>query len=313
MSDATDEQPFADPASALQLSQKAPTLLAKSSSVASSLPLSLLGPAESPETWLNLAQLFYACLRTGDDENAHLCLERLTERFGADNDKIMAMRGMYQEAVAEDEAALRKILQEYNKLLTDNPMNIPIHKRRIALIRTMGKPQDAILSLVDLLDSFPSDVEAWCELSELYHSQGMGSQAVYCLEEALLAVPNAWNLHARLGELEYLNASTGSEGSEAAVRSLISAVQRFSRSIELCDDYLRGYYGLKLAVGKLLNSASQSKSPSESIPEQKLQKLDQLATSKLKGIIQARNSSTTKDTNQAELIAAQALLDRSKS
>jgi hypothetical protein len=26
---------------------------------------------------------------------------------------------------------------------------------------------------------------------------------------------------------------------------LAEAVKRFSRSIELCDDYLRGYYGLK--------------------------------------------------------------------
>ena len=172
----------------------------------------------------------------------------------------MAMRGMYQEALAGDEPALRKILQEYNKVLDENPMNVPIHKRRIALIRTMGRPQDAIISLVDLLDSFPSDVEGWCELGELYQTQGMGSQAIYCLEEALLAVPNAWNVHARIGELEYLNASTLSDGSEAAVRAVISAVQRFSRSIELCDDYLRGYYGLKLAVNKLLKAGSQSKS-----------------------------------------------------
>ncbi len=27
---------------------------------------------------------------------------------------------------------------------------------------------------------------------------------------------------------------------------MAEAIKRFSRSIELCDDYLRGYYGLKL-------------------------------------------------------------------
>ena len=36
----------------------------------------------------------------------------------------------------------------------------------------------------------------------------------------------------------------GNENSEG--RSLEEATRRFCRSIELCDDYLRGYYGLKL-------------------------------------------------------------------
>lgn len=29
-------------------------------------------------------------------------------------------------------------------------------------------------------------------------------------------------------------------------KHLAEALKRFSRSVELCDDYLRGYYGLKL-------------------------------------------------------------------
>lgn len=35
---------------------------------------------------------------------------------------------------------------------------------------------------------------------------------------------------------------SGSSGS----RTLAEAIRRFCRSIELCDDYLRGYYGMKL-------------------------------------------------------------------
>jgi ER membrane protein complex subunit 2 len=313
MSNSAEDRPFADPASALQLSQKAPNLLSKSSVASASLPLSLIAAAESPETWMELVQLFYACLSTGDDKSAHLCLEKLTQRFGANNDKVMAMRGMYQEAVAEDEGELKKILGEYNKSLAESPMNVPIHKRRIAVIRALGRPQEAIMSLVDLLDSFPADVEGWCELSDLYQLQGMGSQAIFCLEEALLAIPNAWNLHARIGELEFMNSNTMPDGSESAIKSLVSAVQRFSRSIELCDDYLRGYYGLKLAVGKLLKTSSQSKSSSDSIPSEKLRKLDHLATTKLKAIVQARNAAATKDSERTEVIAAQELLDRSPS
>lgn len=42
-------------------------------------------------------------------------------------------------------------------------------------------------------------------------------------------------------------ASTSSGADEAASRKyLAESLKRFCRSIELCDDYLRGYYGLKL-------------------------------------------------------------------
>jgi hypothetical protein len=53
-------------------------------------------------------------------------------------------------------------------------------------------------------------------------------------------------LHARLGEIEFMAASSSTEGTENSYALLTDAVRRFSRSIELCDDYLRGYYGLKV-------------------------------------------------------------------
>ncbi len=39
-------------------------------------------------------------------------------------------------------------------------------------------------------------------------------------------------------------AKTSAQGD--APKRLSEAVKRFCRSIELCDNYLRGYYGLKL-------------------------------------------------------------------
>ena len=54
--------------------------------------------------------------------------------------------------------------------------------------------EEAISALVDFLGVHPTDAEAWCELSELYQSFGMSAQAMFCLEEALLIAPNAWNV-----------------------------------------------------------------------------------------------------------------------
>ena len=54
-------------------------------------------------------------------------------------------------------------------------------------------------------------------------------------------------LHARIGELSYILANTASsESGTGSQKYLAEAMQRFCRSIELCDDYVRGYYGLKL-------------------------------------------------------------------
>jgi len=109
----------------------------------------------------------------------------------------------------------------------------------------MGKPAEAIKALVELLELIPTDAESWAELSDLYFSQNAYGQAIYSLEEVLLITPNAWNIHARLGELLYISSeSNQAEGTQ--LKQLTESVRRFSRSIELCDNYLRGFYGLKL-------------------------------------------------------------------
>jgi tetratricopeptide (TPR) repeat protein len=69
-----------------------------------------------------------------------------------------------------------------------------VQKRRVALLVSMGKIQLAIGVLVDLLQVSPVDAEAWAELSDLYLSQNSYDQAIFCLEEVLLVMPNAWNV-----------------------------------------------------------------------------------------------------------------------
>jgi hypothetical protein len=51
-------------------------------------------------------------------------------------------------------------------------------------------------------------------------------------------------IQARLGEVSLMAAATIADG--GSQKYYAEAVKRFCRSIELCDDYLRGYYGLKL-------------------------------------------------------------------
>ncbi len=70
----------------------------------------------------------------------------------------------------------------------------PITKRRIGLLRSLGRIPDAISSVIQLLEFSPNDAEAWSELADLYFSQGLYPQAIYAMEEVLILAPNAWNV-----------------------------------------------------------------------------------------------------------------------
>ena len=67
-------------------------------------------------------------------------------------------------------------------------------KRRIALLRGLNRSSDAVDALTELLESSPTDIEAWAELADLYFTQGLSHQAIFCLEEVLLVAPYAWNV-----------------------------------------------------------------------------------------------------------------------
>lgn len=252
-----------------------------------------------------------SCLRTGDEQSAHLCLERLTARFGAENERLMALRGLFQEATAGDDAALKQVLEEYEAILEKDSSNIPITKRRIALLKSLKKTTEAITALNQFLDSSPTDAEAWAELADLYASQGLYQQAIFALEEVLLITPYAWNMHARLGEILYMAAISGEAGAE---KYLAESLRRFCRSIELCDDYLRGYYGLKLTTNRLLTGPQTSRqAKSDSVlaaPDLKtVECLNETATAKLSEILRKRGEPGWRGYDEAELIAAKALLE----
>ncbi|MCJ1462160.1 hypothetical protein MMC07_000760 [Pseudocyphellaria aurata] len=303
---------------ALSFSQQAAQYLRNSLSSNTLIPIPFVSSAESTETWAMCERLLLSCLRTGDDKAAHQCLEKLIDRFGATNERVMGLRGLYQEAVADGPLALEKILAEYNDVLSEDPTNTPVSKRRIALLCTLSRTAEAMDALVELLEASPTDIEAWAELSDLYLSKGLYSQAEFCLEEVLLVAPNAWNIHARLGEILYISTTNNNDGSVGKI--LAESVRRFCRSIELCDGYLRGYYGLKTASDRLLVLLSKSPSiASDSITNtddrdllipsvQTLNQLNEKATSRLAEIIRGSNRSGYQE---SEIIAAKNLLDKS--
>lgn len=119
--------------------------------------------------------------------------------------------------------------------------------------------------------------------------------------------------HAQIATLHYLSGP-------ASLPSLSLALRHFARSIELNESYLRGYYGLKLISGKILPMLSEAPSSKRSSEEddvrppklQTVQKLEELATSKLAEIVRHYSSGKKGWTgfDEAEVIAARELLGR---
>ncbi|OJJ36783.1 hypothetical protein ASPWEDRAFT_26236 [Aspergillus wentii DTO 134E9] len=272
---------------------------------------------ENPEEYGKTEQLFFSSLQTGDDKSAQRCLDRLTQRFGPSNERIMGLHGLYKEAIAEDSSALERCLREYDNQLLENPVNLPVLKRRVALLCAMSRPTDAITALIKLIETTPTDAEAWCELSSLYQSQGMYSQAIFSLEEVLLITPNAWNIHACLGELLYICAS--SPETQAPHKLLARSLRFFCRSIELCDNYLRGLYGLTLVSSLLLQDQHSKYLPQDHLVAQPedtplkstILELNAVAVKKLHRILQAQPMNYQgREYSQSELIAAKELLNQ---
>jgi tetratricopeptide (TPR) repeat protein len=185
------------PQTALALSQKAPLILSSPPTSSLPWPLSLLFSRETPESWTIHENLFYAALRTGDEASARAILERLEARFGDQNERIITLRGIYNEATAQSDADLEKVFDGYEKILREDPTNMSVRKRRVAVLKALGRTQDAITAVTVLLQNSPTDAEAWAEASELYASQAAWGQAIYCAEEVLLVMPNAWSVSAR--------------------------------------------------------------------------------------------------------------------
>ncbi|KAF7876786.1 hypothetical protein EAF04_001869 [Stromatinia cepivora] len=142
----------------------------------------------------------------------------------------------------------------------------------------------------------------------------MYPQGIFALEEVLLITPNAWNIHARLGEILYIAAGVNDSNAD---RYLAESLRGFCRSIELCDDYLRGYYGLKLASGQLLNKPQTNRNTKSDtslpLPDiNTIEKLNETATSKLSEIVRRSSAKEPgwEGYDEASLIAARELLNR---
>jgi hypothetical protein len=114
--------PNISPETALQISQRAPQVLQKESRTLP-FPLSILSASDTPEKWTKYENMYVSCLRTGDDKSARMILDKLVERFGDKNERVMAYQAMMAEVKAETEQDAIKVLKELGDEIDSDPSN----------------------------------------------------------------------------------------------------------------------------------------------------------------------------------------------
>ncbi|CAA18435.2 TPR repeat protein oca3 [Schizosaccharomyces pombe] len=192
------------------------------------------------EIWDVYQKVFIAALTTGETVLAKKCWNRLNDRFHK-SPRVEGLYGMFLEATASEKDAM----SYYNSKLSEDPTHTVIYKRKLALLRSMGQTKECIQGLINYLDTFYNDLEAWAELADIYVSVEAFESAIFCYEEMVLLQPFEPRLFARLGDLYFVLAQSNAT-------NYWFSLKHYCRSVEICEEYFHGWFGISKCCQQLL-------------------------------------------------------------
>lgn len=230
---------------------------------------------------------FYVSLLSNKDNEAKTALDRIIDKFGdQDSQRTAILKATYLEATMDSKTAIEYLSRRKQSELLSL-------KKKVALSKKITISNDYINVLIDYLKINPLDTEVLSELAETYYSIGHFDKAIFTLQEILLVVPFAYNVFARIGEIEHAIFKRDNE-----VDSLVSSIKHFLRSVELSANYVRSWSGIYITSNEF-NKLEPKKLKNVKVEYEKLKKL---SGKKLKEII------NTKGTNSEDIKAAEKIL-----
>ena len=139
----------------------------------------------------------------------------------------------------------------YDAILAKAPSHEGAQKRKIAVLRSRGKLAEAAAALVEYLDTFQADADAWLELADVYTSLGLYRQAAFCWQELVAAAPGAGPWHCAYAQVL---ATIGDAD------SLRLAQKHYAAAVELSDGRdARALFGAVAAAGALQRAQPPAK------------------------------------------------------
>ena len=222
------------------------------------------------ESFVVLEQVTLAALDCNDIDLAKECWSRLDSQHHS-SVRVKHLLGLIKEAAKEYDKA--KVI--YENMLQENEGDLFVRKRLIAISKARGDINETVKKLVDYLDHFPADHEAWSELCSLYTASLDYSKAIQCAEEMLLAQPHNYMYHQRLGELHY---------SAGGPEHLDMARMYYLHALRLKPDDLRSLYGLYLVVSLTTSGSTASGKKTSSDKENSTTLLPERIMDKIKSV-----------------------------
>ncbi|KAF8634369.1 hypothetical protein AX15_000940 [Amanita polypyramis BW_CC] len=224
------------------------------------------------DSWAFLEQLMLAAIDIGRVDVADVCLEQLTKKFPG-SPRVEVLQGIRIEATESVDVAL----QYYDQLLSADPANAAFWKRRISVLRRIGKVEDTVGELSEYLDTFYNDLEGWLELADIYSSCNLYASALKSLSHALLLSPQNPFTVLQFAETAY---SAGDLPLALKMYLVVIDMDDGTAAQESPQGFsIRAWYGIKLCSRRLIQSPSLGTLSASKTPMPKnLEVIEELAT-----------------------------------
>ncbi|EGO01303.1 hypothetical protein SERLA73DRAFT_179463 [Serpula lacrymans var. lacrymans S7.3] len=230
--------------------------------------------------WDFLEQLTLAAIDVGRTDVADRCLQLLSDKF-PESARVECLTGIRIEAVDSLETALKY----YDDLLSTDSAREGIWKRKISVLRRMGKVDKAANELVEFLDTYYVDVEAWLELADIYATCNQYDQSLQALSQVLILAPQNPFYALQFAETAY---TSGDIPLAIKVFLVVVNMTHGDESETLAESTplgvtVRAWYGVKLCARRLRQDPRLStSSSSQTTAPRNVELLDELATERLR-------------------------------
>jgi len=229
--------------------------------------------------WTFLEQLTLASIDVGRLDVADQCLQLIADKF-PNSPRVDCLTGIRMEATEPPETALKY----YADILEADSANAAIWKRRISVLKRIGKVEKAVNELVQFLDTFYTDVEGWLELADIYASCSQYDHSLQALTHVLLLTPQNPFYVLQAAETAYT-----AEDFPLAIKMFLTVVDMTDGddSEQLLQEStplgltVRAWFGVKLCARRIVQNANMKSASNTSSPK-KVELLDELATERLR-------------------------------
>ncbi|CAI5759878.1 unnamed protein product [Candida verbasci] len=193
----------------------------------------------------NLYELnFYLAILTKNESDAKLTLDRLTDQFGTNSQRIKILQSIYQESIGNLKAA--------GDYLTENPDELQLSRR----LTTLSRDGKYISNLIYYINLQPGDLIAWSELSSEYAKIGDYKKAIFCLKEIILVDKVAYPIHYKIGLYYYYIYLQEKETTRLKKEKLIELVTELKHARDYflyCIEINEGYGKAWVGLNQILN------------------------------------------------------------